>query len=85
MENFVYQRLYLRLNQGRTAAGKSYRVWHSDQLGFDCTVNINGKSMQIEYDEDDGTPYVNYVPRFAKLTVDDHGAKLSIVDPKDLK
>lgn len=83
MENFVYQRLYLRLNQGKTAAGKTYRVWHTDQLGFDCTVTINGKSMEIQYDEEN-TPFVNYVPRFARLSVDERGAKLSIVDPKDL-
>lgn len=78
-----YFRLNLRLNQGRNRSGKTYRVYHTSDFGFDCTVNINGNSTPIQQDEEG--LFIVYVPQYAKLSINESGAVLSVINPEDLK
>lgn len=73
MINCMY-RINVYFNEGTSRDGKRYKVPHTLDLGFDCTVQLNGcKKTQFQWDEEFETYYIIYDARKAGLKANDKG------------
>lgn len=67
-------RINIFYNEGTSTNGKKYKVPHTIDLGFNCTVQLNScKQTQIQWDEQLQTYYVVYNAEKAGLKINEKG------------
>lgn len=66
-------RINIYWNCGKTADGRNYKVPHTIDFGYDLTISLNGNMRSKVQKDNDGTEFIIYDPRKARIKAGNDG------------
>lgn len=66
-------RINIFYNEGTSTSGKKYKVPHTIDFGYNCTVQINSQNVKIQHDNQLNCDYIIYDAMKAGLKMNEKG------------